>query len=58
MIASHSLDPHSLDIVHVTTPVEVEFDRRRGVLYVHCEGHTVLRIKTGREPIIITEHTE
>lgn len=33
-----------LDITKPDTPVQVEVDRTRGVLYVHIEGYTCLRI--------------
>lgn len=43
---SISKDPiaPSLDITAPKGPVQVEIDRQRGVLYVHVEGFTCLRI--------------
>jgi hypothetical protein len=36
--------PPHLDITAPSTMVEVEIDSTRGVLYVHVEGFTALRI--------------
>lgn len=38
------MTPPSVDITQPEGPVEVEIDRARGVLYVHVEGFTCLRI--------------
>lgn len=36
--------PPQVDITGSSTPVEVEVDHTRGVIYVHMEGVSVLRI--------------
>ena len=42
--AMKSWDGHMLDITAPKRGVEVEVDDKRGVLYVHVDGMTVLRI--------------
>lgn len=45
----------ALDIYDPETDVMVEVDRERNILYVHIDGMTILRVRVGKDKIVIIE---
>jgi hypothetical protein len=44
-----------IDVNGPDVGVQIEHDTRRGVLYVHCDGITVLRICGIEQPVFYSE---